>query len=122
MRENQKLLPAVDALRHEEDQLQRARKEENFSPTLTPARGEVLRVLDELSKIVPTTLYFANLRYKAALGNQGSAERFELIPLPSARRYLKTSDSTRPRIEAAITAKPFIEGDFERVEGQRDET
>jgi Tfp pilus assembly protein PilN len=82
-KENQKLEPAVDALRREEDQLQRARKEENFFSQFDQKRGEVLRVLDELSKIVPTNAYLSNLRYKAgALEMQGSAENAStLIPL-----------------------------------------
>jgi Tfp pilus assembly protein PilN len=82
-RENQKLEPAVGALRREEDQLLRARKEDNFFAQFDQRRGEVLRVLDELSKIVPNNAYFSNLRYRAgALEVQGSAENAStLIPL-----------------------------------------
>ncbi|HWX77702.1 MAG TPA: PilN domain-containing protein [Candidatus Acidoferrales bacterium] len=82
-KENQKLEPAVEALRREEDELQRARKEGNFFSQFDQKRGEVLRVLDELSKIVPTNAYLSNLRYKAgALEMQGSAENAStLIPL-----------------------------------------
>jgi Tfp pilus assembly protein PilN len=83
-KENQKLEPAVDALRREEEQLQRARKEESFFAQFDQRRGEVLRVLDELSKIVPTNAYLSNLRYKApgTLEMQGSAENASaLIPL-----------------------------------------
>ena len=73
----------MDALRREEDQLQRARKEESFFAQFDQRRGEVLRILDELSKIVPTNAYLSNLRYKAgALEMQGSAENAStLIPL-----------------------------------------
>jgi Tfp pilus assembly protein PilN len=83
-KENQKLEPAVNALRREEDQLQRARKEESFFAQFDQRRGEVLRVLDELSKIVPTNAYLSNLRYKVpgSLEMQGSAENASaLIPL-----------------------------------------
>jgi Tfp pilus assembly protein PilN len=82
-RENQKLEPSVEALRREEEQLQRARKEEAFFSQLDQRRGEVLRVLDELSKIVPMNAYLSNLRYRSgALEVQGSAENASgLIPL-----------------------------------------
>ena len=82
-RENQKLQPAVEALRREENQLQLARQEENFFSQLNQRRGEVLRVLDELSKIVPNNAYLSNLRYRSgALEVQGSAENASsLIPL-----------------------------------------
>jgi Tfp pilus assembly protein PilN len=82
-RENQNLEPSVETLRRQEEQLQRARKEENFFSQLDQRRGEVLRVLDELSKIVPNNAYLSNLRYRSgALEVQGSAENASgLIPL-----------------------------------------
>jgi general secretion pathway protein L len=82
-RENRRLEPSVEALRREEEQLQRARNELNFFSELDQRKGEVLRVLDELSKIVPNNAYFSNLRYRnGALEVQGSAENASgLIPL-----------------------------------------
>ena len=46
-------------------------------------RGEVLRVLDELSKVVPPNAHFSNLRYRGGiLEVQGNAENASsLIPL-----------------------------------------
>ncbi len=81
--ENQKIEPAVEALRREENQLQQLRKEGTFLTTFEQRRGEALRVLDELSKIVPSNAYFSNLRYRAGvLEVQGSAENAStLIPL-----------------------------------------
>jgi len=81
--ENQKLEPAVAALRREEDALQKARAEQRFFASLDQRRGEVLRVLDELSKIVPTQAYLSNLRYRSGtIEMQGSAENASgLIPL-----------------------------------------
>ncbi len=81
--ENQKLEPSVAALRGEETQLQKARKELLFLTDLESHRGEVLRILDDLSKNVPSNAYFSNLRYRnGVLEAQGSAENASaLIPL-----------------------------------------
>lgn len=81
--ENRKLAPAVQALRREEDQLERLRKEASFLDNLDQRRGEVLRVIDELSRAVPNGAYLSNLRYRAGLLEvQGSAENASaLIPL-----------------------------------------
>jgi general secretion pathway protein L len=81
--ENEKLEPAVAALRREEEALQKARTEQRFFSTLDKQRGEVLRVLDELSKIVPSAAYLSNLRYRnGTVEMQGSAENASaLIPL-----------------------------------------
>ncbi len=81
--ENLKLEPAVAALRREEDALQKARAEQRFFGALDQRRGEVLRVLDELSKIVPSQAYLSNLRYRGgSIEMQGSAENASaLIPL-----------------------------------------
>jgi len=81
--ENQKIEPSIEALRREESQLQQLRKEAAFMTGFEQRRGEVLRILDELSKIVPSNAYFSNLRYRAGvLEIQGSAENAStLIPL-----------------------------------------
>lgn len=81
--ENRKLAPGVEALRREEDQLERLRKEANFISGLEQRRGEVLRVIDELSKTIPNSAYLSNLRYRAGvLEIQGNAENAStLIPL-----------------------------------------
>ncbi|HEY7162942.1 MAG TPA: PilN domain-containing protein [Candidatus Binatia bacterium] len=82
-KQNQRLQPAVEALRRQEEQLKRTRSEQAFFTQLDQRKGEVLRVLDELSKIVPTNAYFTNLRYRSGnLELQGSAENAStLIPL-----------------------------------------
>jgi len=82
-KENQKLEPSVQALRREDSQLQLLRKEASYLSDLDLRRGEVLRILDELSKVVPNNVYFSNLRYRAGvLEVQGNAENASaLIPL-----------------------------------------
>ena len=81
--ENAKLAPAVEALRREDEQLERLRKEASFLSNLDQRRGEILRVIDELSKTVPNSAYLSNLRYRAGvLEMQGNAESASaLIPL-----------------------------------------
>jgi len=81
--ENHKLEPSVEALRREDNLLQRLRKEATYLSDFDQRRGEVLRILDELSKIVPNNAYFSNLRYRTGvLEIQGSAENAStLIPL-----------------------------------------
>jgi general secretion pathway protein L len=81
--ENRKLEPAVSALQREESQLEQLRKQARLLADLEQRRGETLRVLDELSKIVPNTVYLSNLRYRAgSLELQGSAENASaLVPL-----------------------------------------
>ena len=82
-RENQKFEPAIEALRREENQLQQLNKEVSALADLQGRRGEVLRVLDELSKVVPNNAHLSNLRYRAGvLEVQGNAENASaLIPL-----------------------------------------
>lgn len=81
--ENSKLAPSVEALQREEEQLLRLRKEAVFLTDLDRRRGEVLRVLDELSRTVPNSAYLSNLRYRGGVlevqGNADSASA--LIPL-----------------------------------------
>ncbi|MGH7854802.1 MAG: PilN domain-containing protein, partial [Candidatus Binatia bacterium] len=81
--ENGKLAPAIEALRREEEQLERLGKEASFLSNLDQRRGEVLRVIDELSKAVPNSAYLSNLRYRSGvLEVQGNAESASaLIPL-----------------------------------------
>lgn len=82
-RENQKFEPAIEALRREENQLQQLNKEVSALADLQGRRGEVLRILDELSKVVPNNAHFSNLRYRSGvLEVQGNAENASaLIPL-----------------------------------------
>jgi len=82
-RENRKLEPAVDALRKEEAQLKKVREEVQFLSNIDDRKGEVLRILDELSKAIPTNAYLSNFRYRNGVVEiQGSAENASaLIPL-----------------------------------------
>ncbi|MGH7871289.1 MAG: PilN domain-containing protein [Candidatus Binatia bacterium] len=82
-KENQKIAPAVEALRREDTQLQQLQKEVSYLNDIDRRRGEIVAVLEELSKIVPTSAYLSTLRYRiGVLEMQGSAENASaLIPL-----------------------------------------
>ncbi len=96
--ENRKIEPAVEALRRQENQLQQLRKEAAFLTDFEQRRGEALRVLDELSKIVPSNAYFSNLHYRAGvLEVQGSAENAStLIPLLERSPLLENVNFNEP--------------------------
>lgn len=104
--ENQKILPAVEALRREETELNRLKKEISFYNDLKGRRGIVMRVLDELSRIVPDSAYVSNLRYREGVVGgvemQGSADNASnLIPLlersPVFENVAFNAPSTRGR-------------------------
>jgi Tfp pilus assembly protein PilN len=82
-RENRKLEPAVTALRREESELAGLRKELTVLTDLDRRKGEILRVLDELTKLVPTNAYLSNFRFRdQILEVQGNAENASaLIPV-----------------------------------------
>lgn len=102
-RENQKLQPSVDALRREETELNRLTKEIAFYADLKQRRGVGLRILDELSRIVPNSAYVSNLRYREnTVELQGSADNASsLIPLlersPVFENVAFNAPSTRGR-------------------------
>lgn len=82
-KENQRLGPSVEALRREEDELHRLRREISSISRLSERRGEILQILDELSRVLPTSAYLSGLRYQGeTVELQGSAENASgLIPL-----------------------------------------
>ncbi|HWP57291.1 MAG TPA: PilN domain-containing protein [Candidatus Acidoferrales bacterium] len=81
--ENQKLVPEVTALQQKESEMTRIKKELAILSSLKARRGEVLQILDELSRIVPASAYLSNLRYRdGTVEIQGSAESASnLVPL-----------------------------------------
>lgn len=82
-KENHKLDSSVQALRREEQELNRLQQEIASISRLAERRGEILQILDELSRVIPLTAYLSNLRYQGeTVDLQGSAESASgLIPL-----------------------------------------
>jgi Tfp pilus assembly protein PilN len=101
--ENKKIQPDVDALRGQETELNRLKKEIAFYNELKSRRGVVLRILDELSRIVPDSAYVSNLRYReGTVEMQGSADNASnLIPImersPVFENVAFNAPSTRGR-------------------------
>jgi len=115
--ENGKLAPAVEALRREEEQLERLRKEASFFNNLSQRRGEVLRVIDELSKAVPSSAYLSNLRYRAGvLEMQGNAENASaLIPLLERSPLLENVGFNAPSNRGRDNRETFsLKADIEK--------
>ncbi|MGE5219619.1 MAG: type II secretion system protein GspL [Chloroflexota bacterium] len=124
-RENQKLAPTVDALRREDDQLQRLRKELAFIDGLEQRRGEVLRVLDDLSKVVPNSAYLSNLRYRSGvLEVQGNAENASaLVPLLERSPVFENVNFNAPSNRGRDNRETFsLKADIEKPKGGSQET
>ena len=118
-KENQKLAPAVEALRKEEEALNRLRKEISFLSGQKERKGEIFLVLDELSRIVPNNAYLSNLRYRE--GNvelQGSAENASnLVPLLERSPVFKNVGFTAPSNRGRDNRETFsLKAELERPE------
>jgi general secretion pathway protein L len=123
-KENQRLDPAVQALRREEAQLEQLRKEVGFLADLGQRRGEVLRILDELSKLVPNTAYFSNLRFRTGLVEiQGNAENASaLIPLLEKSPYLENVAFNAPSNRGRDNRETFsLKADLEKLKAESQE-
>lgn len=81
--EIKKIAPSVESLRREAEELRKLREEISSLSKLHDRSGEVLHVLDELSRIVPTSAYLSNLRYhESRVELRGSAENASnLVPI-----------------------------------------
>jgi len=97
-KEVQKLGPSVEALRKEEDELNKLRKEISFLSGLKGRKGAIFLVLDELSRIVPNNTYLSSLRYReGAVEFQGSSESASnLVPLLERSPVFKNVGFTAP--------------------------
>jgi general secretion pathway protein L len=118
--ENQKLEPAIAALRRQEVELQNVRKEVNFVSSIEERKGEVLRVLDELSRILPTSAYLSNLRYHdRVLELQGNAENASaLIPLLERSPVFENVGFNAPSNRGRDNRETFsLKADLEKPKG-----
>ncbi|MBI3061490.1 MAG: PilN domain-containing protein, partial [Deltaproteobacteria bacterium] len=121
-KENQKLVGAVEAVRAEEEQLNRLRKEVLFLSGLKERRGEIFLVLDELSRIVPNHAYLLNLRYReGAVDLQGSADTASnLVPLLERSPIFKNVAFTAPTNRGRDNKETFsLKAELERAQDGR---
>ncbi|MCZ6625075.1 MAG: PilN domain-containing protein [Deltaproteobacteria bacterium] len=104
-KEVEKIGPSVESLRREEEELKRLNKEISSVSGLHERSGEILRILDELSRIVPKSAYLSNLRYREGqIELRGSAENTSnLVPIlersPLFKNVRFNAPSTRRRDE-----------------------
>lgn len=118
-KENQKLAPAVEALRKEEEALNRLRKEISILSGQKERKGEIFLVLDELSRIVPNNAYLSNLRYReGTVELQGSAENASnLVPLLERSPVFKNVGFTAPSNRSRDNRETFsLKAELERPE------
>jgi general secretion pathway protein L len=118
--ENQKLAPAVEALRREEEQYERLRKEASFLASLNERRGEVLRVMEDLSRTVPNSAYLSNLRYRGGvLEIQGNAENASaLIPVLERSPIFQNVGFNAPSNRGRDNRETFsLKADIEKPKG-----
>ncbi len=114
--------PLSLALRREETQFEQLRKEVTLLTDLDQRRGEVLRVLDELSKVVPSTAYFSNLRYRTGLLEvQGNAENAStLIPVLERSTVFENVGFNAPSNRGRDNRETFsLKADLEKAKAER---
>lgn len=97
-RQIKKLGPSVKAIQRTEDEVNKLNTEVSVLAEQMRQKGEVLRLLEELSRIIPTSAYLSILRYKeGSVELRGSAENASsLIPLLERSRLLKNVGFSAP--------------------------
>ncbi|MGH7843800.1 MAG: PilN domain-containing protein [Candidatus Binatia bacterium] len=96
--ESQKYAPEVAALQQKESEMNRAKKELSILVSLRDRRGEILQVLDELSRAVPNSAYLSSLRYRdGGIELQGTAESASnLVPILERSQLFKNVGFNAP--------------------------
>ncbi len=120
-KENERLLPSVEALRREEEQLNRLHKEISFVANVKERKGEVLRVLDELTRIIPNNAYLSGLRYRdTGIEIQGNAENASnLVPVLERSPVFENVAFNAPSNRGRDNRETFsLKADIERPKGK----
>lgn len=120
-REINKAEPSVKSLRVQEDEFGRIRKEILYLSGVKDRRGEVLSVLDELSRIVPKGVYLSNLRYReGSVELQGSAENTSnLVPLLERSQLFENVVFNAPSNRGRDNRETFsLKAEIERPKGR----
>jgi len=121
-KENQKLAPAVEVLRKEEEELNRLRKETGLLSGLKERRGVILRMLDELSRVVPNNAYLSNLRFReGTVELHGSAENAShLVPLLERSALFENVTFNAPSSRSRDNRESFsLKAEIERPKGSQ---
>ncbi len=116
-RETNRLAPSVEALTREEEELKRIRKDTSVFSRMEGLKGEILLVLDELSRIVPNSAYFSILRYRQeTIEVRGSAENASnLVPILERSPLFKNVGFNAPSKRARDSRETFsLKAEIER--------
>lgn len=97
-RQIKKLGPSVKAIQLTEEEVNRLNSEVSMLAGLRNQKGEILRVIEELSRIVPTSAYLSILRFREeGVELRGSAENASsLVPLLERSSLLKNVGFSAP--------------------------
>ncbi|MGH7829041.1 MAG: PilN domain-containing protein [Candidatus Binatia bacterium] len=117
--ESSKIGPSLEALRRQEEELTRLRNEISFLAGFKERRGEILRVLDELSRIVPNSAYLSNLRFRdGTVELQGNAENTSnLVPILERSPLFKNVGFNAPSNRGRDNRETFsLKAELERAE------
>lgn len=120
-KENKRLAPSVEALSREERELDRLRKQFDFLSGFKERRGIIVRMLDELTRIVPNSAYVASLRFReGTVELQGSAENASsLVPLLERSPVFENVTFTAPSSRARDNRETFsLKAEIERFKGK----
>ena len=107
----------MEALTREEEELKRIRKDTSFFSRMEGLKGEILLVLDELSRIVPNSAYFSILRYRQeTIEVRGSAENASnLVPILERSPLFKNVGFNAPSKRARDSRETFsLKAEIER--------
>lgn len=116
-RENRRLGPPVAALRLQEEELNGLRKDLALFDDLQRRRGDILAVLDELSRVVPGDTYLSGLRYHdGTVELRGSADNAtSLVPVLEQSPYLKNVGFNAPSNRGRDNRETFsLKAEIER--------
>ncbi|MFQ5850847.1 MAG: PilN domain-containing protein [Candidatus Binatia bacterium] len=118
-REIGKLQPSVESLRREEEELNQQRKQISLLSGVRERKGEILHLLNELSRIVPNSAYLSHLRYRdGTIELRGSAENASnLVPLLERSRLFKNVGFNAPSNRGRDNRETFsLRAEIERPE------
>jgi general secretion pathway protein L len=116
-RETGQLGPSVEALSRKEEELKGVSKDASFLSKMGGRKGEILMVLEELSKIVPNSAYFSILRYRQeTIEVRGNAENASnLVPTLERSPLFKNVGFNAPSKRARDNRETFsLKAEIER--------
>jgi Tfp pilus assembly protein PilN len=121
-REVANIQPSVESLRRDEEELRKISQEISSVAELVERRGEMLQILDELSRIVPSSAYISNLQYRnRTVELQGSAVgASNLVPVLERSPLFRDVGFNAPSTRRQNDRESFsLKAELERAEKNR---